>query len=204
MELHAKYGSVVRVAPDELTFISSSAWKDIYNTRPELPKCTFGTLETPNGVRAIATFPDPENHARQRKIVGHAFSPSALKEQEYIIQKYSDRLVDRLQSQRGEIDLQKWLHFASFDMMGELSFGESFNCLENAENHPWVSAVFRGVKIAQMLTVLQHFWPLLPIFKLCLPPSIRRKARESFEFTKKTIDKRIASKSERYVLHYLT
>lgn len=195
--LHAKYGPVVRIAPDELTCIASSAWKEIYNTRPELPKSAFGMLEAPNGVRVIATWPDPENHARQKKIVGHAFSPSALKAQESIIQKYSDRLVKELSKQEGEIDLHKWFNFASFDMMGELSFGESFNCLETAENHPWVTSVFEGVKIAQMLTVLQYLWPLLPIIKACLPPPIRRKAMASYQFTKELIDRRIASKSER-------
>lgn len=29
-ELHDRYGSFVRIAPDELAFIDSSAWKDIY------------------------------------------------------------------------------------------------------------------------------------------------------------------------------
>lgn len=29
-ELHDRYGSVVRIAPDELSFIDPAAWKDIY------------------------------------------------------------------------------------------------------------------------------------------------------------------------------
>ena len=32
-KLHEQYGDVVRVAPDELSFASASAWKDIYATR---------------------------------------------------------------------------------------------------------------------------------------------------------------------------
>jgi hypothetical protein len=32
-ELHKKYGNVVRVAPDELSFIDPQAWKDIYTAR---------------------------------------------------------------------------------------------------------------------------------------------------------------------------
>lgn len=141
IKLHAKYGEVVRISPDELSFIGASAWKDIYMARPGLPKPTFGMLETPNGVWTMATVPDPENHQRQRKIVSHAFSERALKEQEYIIQRYSDLLISRLHDQNEDLDLCKWIHFASFDVMGELSFGESFHCLENAENHEWVSTV---------------------------------------------------------------
>lgn len=144
IKLHAKYGEIVRTSPDELSFIGASAWKDIYMARPGLPKPTFGMLETPSGVWTMATAPDPENHQRQRKIVSHAFSDRALREQEYIIQRYSDLLISRLRDQDGEIDLCRWFHFMSFDMMGELNFGESFNCLRNAENHEWVGKISSG------------------------------------------------------------
>lgn len=33
IKLHAKYGEVVRISPDELSFIGASAWKDIYMVR---------------------------------------------------------------------------------------------------------------------------------------------------------------------------
>jgi hypothetical protein len=39
--MHLKYGPVVRIAPDELAYIDSEAWKDIYGQRPgkeEVPK----------------------------------------------------------------------------------------------------------------------------------------------------------------------
>ena len=31
--LHQQYGDVVRIAPDELSFIDGTAWKSIYGTR---------------------------------------------------------------------------------------------------------------------------------------------------------------------------
>ena len=213
----------MRVSPNELTFTAASAWREIYATRPELPKSEFGAVEVPNGVRAIATVPGAEEHKRVKKVVGHAFSEGAVRAQESIIQKYSDGLVTQLgrllESKvgeveggkegegeggwEGEVDLHQWFNFESFDMMGELSFGESFHCLENGENHPWVTAVFQGVKIAQCMTVLQYFWPALPIVKALLPPVIRRKMRASFEFTREVIDRRIAAKTERYVTFLL-
>jgi hypothetical protein len=33
-EAHEKYGGIVRFAPDELAYIDSRAWKDIYGPRP--------------------------------------------------------------------------------------------------------------------------------------------------------------------------
>ena len=241
MKLHAKYGVVVRVLPDELSFIGSSAWQDIYTARPQLPKPTFGVLETPNGIRSMGTIPDAETHGsyfpgplflcpcrlgapkpclgapalppkrrlltpgtttgRQRKIVSHAFSDRALLSQEYILQKYSDLLIDRLRNQPnlqdGTLDICSWYNFTTFDVLGDLCFGESFHCLDTAENHPWIASVFIGVKAAQLLTVFQHFPPMSTIVKMCLPQFVHEEAQKSFTFTRQRVDKRIASKSDR-------
>lgn len=201
MKLHAKYGVVVRVHPDELSFIGSSAWQDIYTTRPQLPKPTFGALETPSGVPSMGTIPDAETHGRQRKIISHAFSDRALLSQEYILQKYSDLLIDRLRVQPnlddGTLDICSWYNFTTFDVLGDLCFAESFHCLETAENHPWVASVFVGVKVAQLFTVFHHFPPLNTIVKWCIPSFVIDEAQKSFTFTRERVDKRIASKSER-------
>ena len=196
--LHAKYGIVVRIHPDELSFIGSSAWKDIFlDPRPQLPKPTFGMLETPSGVPSINTTPDPEHHHRQRKIVSHAFSPRALQEQEYILQKYTDLLITRLRDQGEEADICEWYNLLTFDIIGDLCFGESFHGLETAENHPWVAAIFKSVKFAQILTISHHFPPLNKVVKWAIPFALAEKAQKNFIFTRQKIDQRIASKSER-------
>lgn len=201
MKLHARYGVVVRLHPDELSFIGSSAWADIYTARPQLPKPTVGVLETPNGIPSIGTIPDPESHGRQRKIISHAFSDRALLSQEYILQKYTDLLIDRLRNQPnlhdGTLDICSWYNFTTFDVLGDLCFGESFHCLETAENHPWIAALSRGVKAAQLFTVLHHFPPMNTIVKSCLPQSVLDEAQKSFAFTRERVDKRIASESDR-------
>lgn len=111
--------------------------------------------------------------------------------------RYSDLLISRLRDQKVEIDLCKWIHFMSFDVMGELSFGETFNCLRNAENHEWVATVFKGVKFATIITALHHFPPMFTLFKACTPAFVHEMAQRSFTYTRKAIDRRIASKSER-------
>ena len=37
-KLHLRYGDVVRIMPDELSFINPAAWADIYVSRPQLPR----------------------------------------------------------------------------------------------------------------------------------------------------------------------
>jgi len=119
--------------------------------RPQLPKPTFGVLETPNGAPSIGTIPDPETHGKQRKIISYAFSERALREQEYILQRYSDLLITRLHDQikegKGvqEVNICDWYNFTTFDVLGDLCFGASFHCLEKGDNHPWVSALLRSI-----------------------------------------------------------
>ena len=195
--MHAKYGIVVRSQPDELSFIGATGWRDIYAARPQLPKPTIGVLQTPDGVPSIATVPDPQTHGRQRKILGPAFSDHALREQEYILQKYSDLLISRLLEQGDEVNIIEWYNYTTFDVTGDLCFADSFRCLEAGDNHPWVAAVYRGVKFAQILTVFDYFPPMGAIVKWCIPASVQEKAHENFIYTRKKIDQRIASKSDR-------
>ena len=195
--MHAKYGIVVRNHPEELSFIGASGWKDIYAARPQLPKATIGNLKTPNEVPSIVNVPNPEAHGRQRKILGHAFSEHALRDQEYILQKYSDLLISRLRQQGDEVNIIEWYNYTTFDVTGDLCFADSFRCLEAGENHPWVASIFRGIKFAQMLTVFDYFPPMSAIVKWCIPYSVHEKAQKSFMYTCKKIDQRLASKSDR-------
>ena len=53
LELHEKYGKTVRVAPNELSFISEAAWKTIYGPRSnEMGKDSVFSLHTPTGVQS--------------------------------------------------------------------------------------------------------------------------------------------------------
>jgi hypothetical protein len=82
-QLHTKYGEVVRTGPNRLSFVNEQAWKDIYMHRQnangkavkQMPK-TGGRLPH-NKVYSILSAPD-DVHARQRKMLSHAFSDRAV------------------------------------------------------------------------------------------------------------------------------
>ena len=201
--LHSEYGEVVRIHPDELSFVGASAWRDIFASKPQLPKPKIGVIATSNGVPSVATTDNIEDHARQRRIIGNALSERALREQEYILKIYTDLLVQKLQEQVSEkrgaksatVNIHKWYTCTTFDTLGDLQFGESFHSLETREEHPWVSTVFRGLKFGILLTVFHHFPPLQS--KWLVPRIVREKAREHFQWASAQIDKRIDRKTER-------
>ena len=201
-KLHAKYGEVVRISPDELSFIGPTAWQDIYASRPQLPRPDVGKLEVSIGAKAMIAA-DNENHARQRRIVSYAFSDRALREQEYILKKYTDLLITRLHEQlkvtkvHHGLDICSWLQFATFDIIGGLCFGQSFHSLESMETHEWVQTILKGVKFGMLLTAFQYFPPADLIMKWCIPSSLKAMAQRHYDRTCQKVDWRIDQKSER-------
>ena len=78
------------------------------------------------------------DHARQRKIFTPAFSDRALKQQEPLFLKYTNQLVAKLKEGIKEdlekkTDMVRLYNFCTFDIMGDLTFGEPLHMLDNAE-----------------------------------------------------------------------
>lgn len=204
MGLHAKYGEVVRVGPDELSFISASAWQDIYVTKPQLPKPSKGVFASYNGVPSLATQTVTEEHTRQRRILSHAFSERALRSQEDILKQYTDLLITHLKEEiaRTEklsltLDISKWYNYTTFDMIGDLLFNDPFHSLENAADHPWVAAIFAGLKFGVIMTSFDHFPPLSTVVKRMMPQSIKDMTKRHFHWSQEKITRRIESKTQR-------
>lgn len=137
-EMHRKYGPVFRYAPNELSFIDSQVWKDVYGHRAtafQKEKMFYGPDifgHPPGLIRA-----DDVSHARQRKLVSHAFSDKALREQETLLKGYVELLVKKLKeatakNEEGKVDMMSWYNFTTFDIMADLTFGEPLKLLEGS------------------------------------------------------------------------
>lgn len=94
---HEAYGPVLRIAPDEVLFISSRAWDDIYGARPGKPEMDKDTplYKGPTAPHSIVTV-DGELHRFYRRLLAKGFSDAALREQEPVIQRNINLLVEKL------------------------------------------------------------------------------------------------------------
>ncbi|KIX06698.1 uncharacterized protein Z518_04674 [Rhinocladiella mackenziei CBS 650.93] len=150
LELHKKFGGIVRIAPNELSYTTGDAWKQIYGHRsPEMMKDLRGAgiLPTFKGTDSIITAAH-KDHIRMRRTVAYAFSEKALREQEHLLQGYVDLMISRLKDKCSECpqNLVNWYNWCTFDMMGDLTFAEPFGCLKEGQYHNWVRMIFDGVK----------------------------------------------------------
>lgn len=126
-EFHLAFGEVVRFTPNELSFITADAWKDIYgHGGQQKPKYNFRHAS----VSANIINSSNEEHTRYRKALAHAFSEKALRDQEPYIGVYVDQLISQLKGfavSQEKVDMVKWYNLTTFDLIGDLAFGEPFD-----------------------------------------------------------------------------
>jgi cytochrome P450 len=139
-----------------------------------------------------------------RKLLSHAFSDTALRQQEDLMSLYFELLVQRLNEKidspaSGKVDLTQWYNFLTFDIIGDLCFGESFGALESGEYHVWMKNLFQGIKYARFLSIATFYEPAMTILKAIvkLSPSIQKARDEHEKFTYHKTAQRLDTKTDR-------
>ncbi|KAF9888571.1 hypothetical protein FE257_008503 [Aspergillus nanangensis] len=201
-EFHDIYGEAVRFGPTEVSFTTAQAWKDIYghNHGNQLPKVLQSTSNTSDIFGA-----NDADHSRLRRSLAHAFSTRGLQAQEPTLLRYTDKLIDGLtkiasSSPTATADMVKWYNLATFDLIGDLAFGEPFGGLDSSEYHPWVSTIFQAVRGIAFVRFKDAYPLLFKVLALFYTPKHLLEARKrQIEYSSKLIQKRLSSTERRGV-----
>lgn len=115
--LHARYGPLIRIAPEEIACADPVAIKDIYPTQNPLTKTDFYPAW---GNKEFSKYPDhfcvtdEKLHTQRRRIVNQVYTLSNVLQSEEYIDKCSLLFIDRLNEfadQGTVLDLGKWLQW---------------------------------------------------------------------------------------------
>lgn len=69
-----------------------------------------------------------------RRNLSYGFSQKTINQQEPMIMKHVDLLISKLHTNCGNpVDMVPWYAFVVFDLVGDLTLGETFNCLETSK-----------------------------------------------------------------------
>ncbi|PSR88813.1 cytochrome P450 [Coniella lustricola] len=205
LRLHQIYGPVVRLAPNELTYTSATALKEIYGNRGGKksmpPQTALGKHDKMMfGATAFIWLESHAEHLRHRKILATSFSESSLRAQEPIILGYAQQLTNQLRGRaaRGEVvDLWAWFNYLTFDVIGDLTFGEPFDCVKDGQFHPWISFIFSNLTnmmYSQMIITMGIFGTFI---EMLVPKKIWAEAISHAQATRDKVDRRLARKTER-------
>ncbi|OAL05172.1 cytochrome P450 [Phaeosphaeriaceae sp. SRC1lsM3a] len=177
---HDKYGPIVRIAPNELSFDEERAWKDIYGSRPghknfQKDPIHVGSIAAVHGASTI-TMANDMDHARQRRALSHAFSTKALLEQEYIVMNYVNVFSDRMRefaNGDGNDDFRFWVPLISNSIKA--------GAIEQATR-----------RIATTGSLLQRF------LQWCIPGNIAETRLQHLNYSREKILKRMEQKSSEH------
>ncbi|CAG9946384.1 unnamed protein product [Clonostachys rosea f. rosea IK726] len=139
-DLHQRYGSVVRLPPNQLAFCDPDAFIAIHKIGGGFTK-TQWYEDFSGGAGGIGiglcAMTDVKNHASRRKLFARAFSAASLRSNcEDVVKEKVEKTVSRIMIEArdtGEADIMKRRILTASDIIGQLSFGESFELPESGE-----------------------------------------------------------------------
>ncbi|KAF9700473.1 hypothetical protein EKO04_002068 [Ascochyta lentis] len=197
LKFHQKYGDIVRTGPNHLSIDGAIGWSEVFGhsrgSRSEFAHWNdFYQLGDSSDLSIFAA--DRESHRRQRRLMAHAFSDAAIKEQEILVKQHIDLLFIELRKRAASqepVDIVKWYNYTTFDIVGDLVFAEPFNCLENTEPRAWVDMIFAGVRAGSRKQMLLNFPYLRFILQLMTPGNDEQRRLESKTMAKEKAERRV-------------
>ncbi|KAG4286127.1 hypothetical protein FPRO06_07387 [Fusarium proliferatum] len=190
-ETHRKY------APNELSFANVQAYNDIYGhaTKGKKKFIKSDWYDTSGDHPGIVSVRDPAQHSRQRKYLSHAFSAKSLRAQETLIHRYVDMFIGQLRklgNPKGSgINVEEALNWLTFDIIGDLAFGESFSAVAEGRPHFWVSLIIDATYF-NMLSMLRKRLPIITLYlPFIVPKDSGKMHRRHMELTNQKMLKRL-------------
>ena len=155
-----------------------------------------------NGRPNLMSATDDE-HARQRRLLAHAFSEQALRDQEPLMISYIDLLIRKLKSRIASgspiVDMQEWLTFTTFDIISDLSFGKPFGNLEHGRPIGWVATFKHAIKQGVLFTAFRSMFPeaLDGPSQRQIGPYVQAKRHEQGRYAAEAIKERLERQTDR-------
>ena len=132
--LHKKYGPVVRLSPNELSFAGKDAAKSIYGMGATVIK---SSAYDNFGRKGMFQMQDPHEHRERQRRVSHIFSAGTLQQMEPLIRSVVDKTVAAMEKGvGGATDAVHWCRMMALDVAGEVLMGRSFGAFEGEETAP--------------------------------------------------------------------
>ncbi len=203
-KIHEEYGDVVRVAPNEVSFATPDALRDVYTTRSgqnPFAKNPLWFKPPPGQVPSLITTSNHTDHARMRGLLRGAFTEKALRDQGHIIEYYVKLLISSLREKASSgvsVNMVDWFNYTTFDIIGDLGFGEPFDCLKTNAYHPWVSLITDYLRIFS-LAAATRFYPLVEIVSMkMIPKKVREDVQNHHQLSIEKVHRRLNLEKERH------
>ncbi|KAF2462883.1 cytochrome P450 [Lindgomyces ingoldianus] len=167
-----RYGDIVRVAPDEVSFATEEAWDDIYCHRASngpyyghspFLKNPIWWGEVPGCAETIVDASTTRNHERMGKIIGNCFTNKALAEEE------------------------PSLH----EKVAESGSRSAIINIVDCTYHPWVLEIFSYFKLGALFSTLQFYNTFAQLIIRVLPAKMVEAQEKNYHWACQKVHHRL-------------
>ncbi|KAF2799379.1 cytochrome P450 [Melanomma pulvis-pyrius CBS 109.77] len=172
MKCHKTYGNVVRVAPGELSYITSEAWRDIYSQDSlSAGRKWEGLYRRDNPQFQSMQGADDQTHIELRRIFNPAFAEKNLRDQEPMFKRIANQAIDRIKRCQKEsptegIDMTRFFLYVTCDIIGDFTLAQPFGMLESMQYLGWMSAQGDNLSATLFLSSSAYLTLLKPLASL--------------------------------------
>ena len=146
--------------PSELSVTDPDGITAILGSKSPCTRSAWTDMGYP--LRSIFETRDRSEHDKRRRAWDRGFSIKALDGYSFPITSHSLELERQIAASNGKpLDVSQWFNYFSFDVMGDLAFGQSFDMLQSGEKHFLLPLLERGTKALGLIGSLPWLFTIL-------------------------------------------
>lgn len=169
IDLHDRYGPLVRTAPNEVSVADSAAIKTIYGAGSKFRKSDWYSVW--QGHRRFDLFGERNErvHSEQRRLVSRAYSMESLRDLESFVDEAIAVFMKHMDGMQGSIvDMGNWVQLFAFDVIGGVTFSKLFGFMDAGRDDGSFGQIESALQSASWIgQVPLLYWIhdfLLPVF----------------------------------------
>lgn len=96
-------------------------------------------------------------------------------DQELLIANVVDRFIEQLQKVGAEsLNMVEWYTMMTFDIIGDLAFGETFEGIETGKKHPWITRIEGAMMQGALADCFKRFPLVAKVVMALVPGTIKQ------------------------------
>ncbi|KAL9125172.1 MAG: hypothetical protein Q9217_005582 [Psora testacea] len=208
-DLHEKYGKIIRIGPDSLSFTDPSVLKELYGHKKDVKdvyaKDESEYLQQEDSMSDI--FLCHHGKAAQiRRLLSPAFSDRAIQDAERYIQRYVSLLVSGLRERSAAspfspnkdrvVNIIAWYQMIMYDLITHFLMSEPLGCLERGSLDPRGENFYLPLKYFLWVANAMRFPPFTKMLEWWIPRNAIERHENHLKYTRDTLRLRLERKDE--------
>ncbi|KAJ6787253.1 hypothetical protein PWT90_08174 [Aphanocladium album] len=159
-QLHEQHGDIVRTGPSSLSVAKLEAVQAIHGPKSKCRKGPWYEHSRPQ--RSVHTNRDPASHTQQRMSWDRGLNSAALRDYAPIVARSTQALVEKIKASEDKaFDATKWFNLYSFEVMGWMAFGRSFDLLATGNKTYYMELIQKSVDKIGLFSNVPWFYILM-------------------------------------------